>query len=130
MSGMNGQVERKSEDKAASVPQPAAHLPAWSTKRATVGRVVHVYSDRWEGPRPGIVVFGGGGESYTVNAMLDGFRDQQALLEFRQVPTGNSLTGVVLYDPLTPVERAAALEVTAPSGKFQGRYIAEWPPVV
>lgn len=112
-------------------PPPAA-TP--SAKRATVGRQVHVYSDRWPGPRPGIVVFAGEGERpcYTVNVSLDGTRleDRQVLSECRQAATGNSFAGLALYDPLTADRRNAALALTAPFGNPQTRMIAEWPPVV
>ena len=45
----------------------------------TIGRIVHVFSDLWAGPRPGIItaVFGTSPDSeFNVQAFLDGCNDK------------------------------------------------------
>lgn len=78
--------------------------------RATVGRIVHVYSKWWKGTRPGIVVGGpwGAPESQTanVNVFLDGCNDSDLLSQCRTSQAGNTLGSIPVRDPFTDEERA------------------------
>lgn len=104
-----------------------------SATLATCGRVVHVYSNRWDGPRPGIVIcgwgIGSGRQLINVNVMLDGANEPEALDDFRKRGQGNTLTSVGLYDPLTPQERSSLISGPGASGdENPPRYHCEWMP--
>ena len=80
---------------------------------ATCGRVVHVYSNRWAGPRPGIVTqaWGISGTHQLINVTVipDGCNDRRWLTEHGKTNQGTSLGSVGLYDPLTDEERSALI---------------------
>lgn len=112
---------------------PAIEMPAPSADWATCGRIVHVYSTAWEGPRPGIVIANmivadgpkTGAQELTVNVMLDGTRDAKVLDVFRKRAKGNTLENVPLYDQLSHEQRAAVL---AENKRRGAEYLCEWPP--
>lgn len=74
-----------------------------------VCRMLHVYSDRWVGPRPGVVVGEptvrnlqpGGAQCVHVNVSVtpDGSRDRQWIREAEARPHGQTLVAVPVYDP-------------------------------
>lgn len=104
-----------------------------SKTMASCGRVVHVYSNRWRGPRPGLVICGWGvsgtHQLINVNVMLDGANDTKVLAEFRARPDGNTLTSIGLYDPLTDLERGQLIAGPGASSKDNHpRYHCEWLP--
>lgn len=90
---------------------------------ATVGRMLLVFSQQWDGERPGIVVRMGVGEgqdqAVNINVMLDGPRDQKLLEGLRRSVQGNTFHAIRVYDALTPTEREV---MVAEHGM-----IAEWP---
>ena len=49
------------------------------TQLPTVGRIVHVYSDVWSGPRPGLVVMSFGNELANVRVFFDDVNDTAAI---------------------------------------------------
>jgi len=69
------------------------------------GRVVHLYGEKWEGPRPGIIIkynFPGSDNDdvigfVDVNILLHGQDDQPLLTSARISPSGNTLLGVPLF---------------------------------
>jgi hypothetical protein len=76
------------------------------SQRATVGRILHVYSPLWTGPQPGIVVGGPWGEGAdgapdqqraSVNVLLDGLNHQSALEMCRKRGEGNTFASVPVY---------------------------------
>ena len=107
-------------------------IPPTSKTPASVGRVVHVYSRRWRGPRSGIVVMGpwasaqqirdGSRQLVNVNVFLDGANDTAVLAECRARPEGNTWTSVDLFDELDQHQRDIL-------GK-QAEIWCEWPPRV
>jgi hypothetical protein len=82
---------------------PAGALPA-SSIPATCGRIVHVFSKHWQGPRPGVVMRPLDDNTAAVNVMLNGAEDAGILAEFRARPEGNTIA-VTIYDPLTNEQR-------------------------
>ena len=100
---------------------------------ATCGRVVHVYSNRWAGPRPGIVTqaWGISGTHQLINVTVipDGCNDRRWLTEHGKTNQGTSLGSVGLYDPLTDEERSALICGPGASGDNDPpRYHCEWMP--
>lgn len=99
-------------------------LPLTSSRRATVGRTLHLYSPAWRGPRPCIVVNvedeGQASWLVNVNVFLDGVHDTGALAQARASSQGNTHRLVPVYEPLTPAERNLFLERS-------DRPWAEWP---
>lgn len=92
----------------------------FSSTPATVGRILHAYSDHWTGPRPAIVTNAWGGNHANVNVLFDGANDHAALANVRRSPRGNTFTSVPVFDALTPEQR---IEVMA----FEGaRRVAEF----
>lgn len=81
---------------------PATLLPLLSRPGDRVCRVVEVYSNRWEGKRPGIVVntplpLGPNTKpDVYVNVFLDGTRDSSVLHAWRGRPEGNTVRVLVL----------------------------------
>ena len=79
-----------------------------SKKLAGEGRRLSVFSPRWNGSRPGLVV--SGNEHHPtpgpirVNVSLDGYRDQDALRACRARPEGNTIE-VLVYNPLSSEQR-------------------------
>lgn len=76
------------------------------SQRATVGRILHVYSPLWAGPQPGMVVGGPWGEGadgapdqqrVNVNVLLDGLNHQSALDLCRKRGEGNTFASVPVY---------------------------------
>lgn len=115
-------------------PAPPPTKPETSSMPAQCGRIVHVYSQAWEGPRPGLVLAQVHGESHdqrqlvAVNVMLDGLRDESVLRRCRNSKSGNTLIAP-LFDPQTPEQRRSALAAARPCGQTCGiAAIAEWPP--
>jgi len=100
----------------------------------SVGRIVHVYSSRWSGPRPGIIVGVerlAAGESEpraNVNVFLDGTRDAEILQLFRLRSTGNTIASMLINSPANSDDRIQALRENQPSNNG-GVFWAEWPPV-
>lgn len=105
-------------------------------QKATVGRVVHVYSNLWIGPAIGWVVAAFGlfpdsmrdnreTEHVNVNVSVDGANAPKALSLFRSREQGNTLTSIKLTDPLTPEQRSAEL---AAATDEQPVFWAEWMP--
>lgn len=97
-----------------------------SKVQASCGRVVHVYSNQWVGPRPAIVVqaWGVSGTHQLINATViqDGCND-------KALPQGGTLGSVGLYDPLTSEQRAALVAGPgASSANNPPRFHAEWMP--
>lgn len=103
-------------------------------QKPTVGRIVHVYSSRWDGPRPGIIVAvkpasDPDGEILTnVNVFLDGTQDAGVLAVFRLRATGNTIANMGIHEPLTTPARIGILANT-PAMPGQGVFWAEWPPM-
>lgn len=100
---------------------------------ATCGRVVHVYSNRWAGPRPGIVTQAWGVSSMrqliNVTVIPDGCNDRRWLTEHGKTNQGTSLGSVGLYDPLTPEERSVLIwGPGASADNDPPRYHCEWMP--
>jgi len=100
---------------------------------ATVGRILHAYSNKWKGPRAAVVCNAGEGWR-SVNVFLDRANDRDLLYRMSQCPTGNSFTSLPLYDALKPEERERTL-AECPGSKLEGvagfgqvKVIAEWPP--
>jgi hypothetical protein len=112
--------------------------------RGSVGRIVHVYSDQWAGPRPGIVVGGpfeesrpftdGFGQFVNVNVFLDGANDPSALAACRAATCGNTLCSVPLFDELKQEDRVELMAVAPDQFGSNANGIrrawAEWPPRV
>ena len=108
--------------------------PIPSVKRATVGRIVHVYEAGGEpgqinGPYAGIVVSETPptGEPGTwsptpvnVNVLLDGFRDEAKLSGMRRSREGNTVPSLFVFDSLDGEKRSALV------GAKWARW-AEWP---
>lgn len=115
-----------------------APLPDWATKPqsktpASCGRLVHVYSNRWIGPRPGLVTqaWGISGTHQLINVTVvpDGCNDREWAIEHGRSNQGTSLGSVGLYDPLTPEERSAL--ICGPGASAENnppRYHCEWMP--
>lgn len=104
-----------------------------SATPASCGRVVHVYSNRWAGPRPGIVTqawgIGSGRQLINVTVVPDGCNDRRWAYEHGKNEQGTSLGSVGLYDPLTPEERSALIcGPGASANDSQPRYHCEWMP--
>lgn len=100
---------------------------------ATCGRVVHVYSNRWDGPRPGIVTQAWGvGNTYqyvNVTVIPDGCNDSKWVDEMAKSGQGTSLGSVGLYEPLAPGERSSLICGTGSSSSNNPpRYHCEWMP--
>lgn len=100
---------------------------------ASCGRVVLVYSNRWAGPRPGIVTqaWGVSGRHQLINVTVipDGLNDLKWLDEHGATRQGPSLGSVGLYDPLTQEERGQLIAGPgASSADNPPRYHAEWMP--
>ncbi len=102
-----------------------------SGQQPSVGRILHVYSSLWRGPRPGIVVnaFPDAPSIANVNVFLDGYNDAGVLAEIRQRPSGNTFPSCPVLEPQTGEgQRAAAADrYRQPDGFFA---FAEWPPYV
>lgn len=113
-----------------------------SSTRATVGRVVHVYSTMWDGARYGLVAgmapspFGGsdgapcdpeGLQLVNVNVGLDGTCDEAPLLGARCSPLGATRPSLPLFDVLTSEQRAGLVEQAKAAGRESVSW-AEWPP--
>lgn len=108
-----------------TTPPDVFSLPHSKTQ-ASCGRVVHVYSNQWRGPRPAIVVqaWGVSGTHQLINATViqDGCNDKALTM-------GATLGSVGLYDPLTPEQRAALIAGPgASSADNPARFHAEWMP--
>jgi len=103
-----------------------------STTRASCGRVVHVYSNRWEGPRPGIVTqawgVGYGRQLINVTVIPDGCNDRGWVENHAATGQGTSLGSIGLYDPMTPEDRTSLLHPPATGQDRPARYHAEWMP--
>jgi hypothetical protein len=127
----DGSVIRIGSDTPVDVLKMESRLPC-SQVKATCARIVHVYSNRWRGPRPGVVVCGWGVSADTqlinVNVFLDGANDTKVLAEFRARPDGNTLTSVPLYDALDDEQRGQLLLPAVPGPDNPPRYHCEWPP--
>lgn len=99
---------------------------------ASCGRIVHVYSNRWTGPRPGLVTqaWGVSDTHQLVNVTVapDGCNDSKWLSEMAKTGQGTSLGSVGLYDPLTPEERSALIDVRVRDYFQPPRYHCEWMP--
>lgn len=100
---------------------------------ATCGRVVHVFSNRWLGPRPGIVTQAWGisdtHQLVNVTVIPDGCNDRKWLDEMAKGGQGTSLGSVGLYDPLTTEERTPLIcGPGASSASNPARYHCEWMP--
>jgi hypothetical protein len=103
-------------------------------QKITVGRIVHVYSDLWVGPRPGLVThaFAFGPSYANVNVFADGTLDEKWLENLRKHPHGNTLASL----PILDFEKdgsitEAVLEnhgVTYDRGDLTIRALAVWPP--
>lgn len=114
--------------------------PKMSTQRATVGRILHCYSDRWVGPRPGMVVAEyatNGWSAVAVNVQFRGGVDGELLALVRGRQDGNTFESVAVYEDLSgdpdtyPAASEAlkqALADTAPVAGF--KVVACWPPRV
>lgn len=106
----------------------------------TVGRVVHVYSTVWAGPRPGIVVDAGEGGRCTVNVFADGVRDRSYLAALRRAETGNTFRDVPVYDGIPAGAMHTDGEHPTPrflcdegvrctiAGDYELHLLAVWPP--
>ena len=102
---------------------------------ASCGRVVHVYSNRWVGPRPALVIQAWGVSStyQLINAsvFLDGANDSRAASALTGDPKTTVLpvSSIGLYDPLDPVERGQLLAGPGASNSNNPTRIhAEWMP--
>jgi hypothetical protein len=100
---------------------------------ASCGRIVHVYSNRWTGPRPGLVTqaWGVSDTHQLVNVTVtpDGCNDSKWLSEMAKTGQGTSIGSVGLYDPLTPEERSALIcGPGASAASNPPRYHCEWMP--
>jgi len=103
--------------------------PAYTSKVvASVGRMVHVYSTEWGGPRPGIVVStcSGSTQLVNVNVILDSCNDHA----FERIGY-RTLCALPMYDALSEENRAMLLK-TAPAKaeKDQPYCWCEWMPFV
>jgi hypothetical protein len=87
---------------------PKDQTPAAVTSQAPIpapGRIVHLYGDKWDGPRPGIIVANnleatGDDEPIAfvdVNIFLHGKNDQPLLTTARLSPSGNTIIAVPLF---------------------------------
>lgn len=63
-----------------------------------------MFSNHWQGPRPGVVMRPLDGNTAAVNVMLNGAEDSDILADFRARPEGNTIA-VTIYDPLTNEQR-------------------------
>lgn len=72
----------------------------------TVGRIIHVYSPDWEGPRPAMVVGVNPDGSCNVNVQCDGEVDKGLLAMVRSRDSGNTFCGLDVYDPMSDEQRA------------------------
>lgn len=117
--------------------------------KPSVGRILHVYSDLWSGPRPGMVVNGpwdephqpvpGPGEQVmtfngphvNVNCFADGANDREWLAQLRASPSGNTLPSVPVFDLPEGIPLVTS-EMLEKYGQLQlnigARVLAVWPP--
>jgi hypothetical protein len=95
---------------------------------ASVGRIVHVHSPAWEGPRAGIIVGTQGVavdspvQYVCVNVFFDGGRDELLIQQCRARPEGNTFQSTPII--VNPDEAEAARE------RFSFVWWATWPPRV
>lgn len=114
--------------------QPAAP-PDRPSQVPTCGRILMLYSQMWEGPRPGIVQRaardGAGRVSATVNLVIDGTRDVSMLLASRLAPAGTTLDGVPVADSRDRDPQSRELALLAVRDVSMGicSAIAEWPQI-
>jgi hypothetical protein len=108
-----------------------AHQGSVPTSRiqASCGRIVHIYSTLWQGPRPADVLSATNLDEVEQNKVrcnvkVDGQVDADVLARFRAAETGNTLL-CHLYDPLTDEQRA---ELLGEPDDENPRFIAEWMP--
>jgi hypothetical protein len=111
-----------------------------TTQKVTVGRIVHVYSTKWSGPRPGLVsnVLADRCEKdahrANVNVFADGCNDAAWLAELRKSASGNTIGGVPIFDgPADGVVLPEELEEHGdrrglPGSAEEFRILAIWPP--
>ena len=105
-----------------------------TTPLPTVGRILHAYSNLWDGPRPAVVSnYLGRADMANVNVLFDGANDREALAEVRRSPNGNTFTSVPVFAALSAEERARALTYAAGSerrqfGDREITLLCEWPP--
>lgn len=104
-------------------PVTAVAQPRPNTRPLTVPRVLCVYSNRWDGPRPAFVVnaFGAAAPYANVRVFVDLANDRGASSEL-------NLTSVPVFEPMTPEQRHERL--TSHDSKDpdpQPVYWAEWP---
>lgn len=99
----------------------------------TCGRILLIYSEMWEGPRPGIVQRAerhpDGRVTATVNLLVDGSRDVSMLLASRLASTGTTLSGVPVADSRDRDPQGRELALLAVKDLSMGlcSAIAEWP---
>lgn len=101
--------------------------------RVTVGRIVHVYSSEWTGPRPGIVVNCWSEAEATIdspinanmNVFLDGGNDATVLEKKRASRAWPTLMSIPVFEARTPEQRESWAAVSPHSTCF-----AEFPPRV
>lgn len=108
-------------------------MPQQSSTEATVGRVLHAYSNLWHGPRAAVVCNAGPGWR-NINVELDAANDRDIVFHLAAIATGRTFTSVPLFDALTAEDREAALN-EQPARDVHGlahqvRVICEWPPKV
>lgn len=83
-------------------PAPAATSP---NPMPAPGRIVHLYGEKWDGPRPGIIInnnLEASGDDgligyVDVNIFLHGKNDQPLLTTARLSPSGNTIIAVPLF---------------------------------
>lgn len=101
----------------------------------SVGRIVHIYSLFWTGPRPGIIVsvcpapVTSGDLFANINVMFDGTTDSEMLAACRASALGNTLPQMFVNEPLDAKTRDGLLEQARISDDKTFRW-AEWPPMV
>lgn len=99
------------------------------------GRILHLYSNRWIGPRPAIVVncWPPTQESdeyrVNVNVQLDGSTDGNFLNDCRSSPSGNTINALTVHDE-PPTGRTLADTTEYPKGTSEQRngfFYCCWP---
>ncbi|MFM9958318.1 MAG: hypothetical protein ACKVZJ_09580 [Phycisphaerales bacterium] len=103
----------------------------------TVPRMVQVYSDRWDGPRPGTVVKGFGSWVANINVNSDGTTDRDFLAAIRASPSGNTVPMLTVHDypdGATSEDLANAVPTRGQEWRltpeFTAKVLAVWPPRV
>jgi len=127
-------------DVAALAETPSPSVANVATARSPIqvpscGRILHLWSDRWDGPRPAVVIKSRIEEDRVFvdcNVSFHGVEDASLLHAARLVASGNTLAGVELLQPPRPAGfgdlDAAIHSADICNNEAFGRVVAVWPP--